>query len=226
MTIESTSLLGLEKQNLRDQAVVALRQAITSGELPPGTHLGEVELSERLGISRGTLRDALRELKQEGLVVLRGRGRLAVRTLAPTEIREVFQVRAALESLAAELVIESDDVDSELASLRTALDGMRRVAASDLPERIESDLDFHRALCVLAGNATLLASWHALEGTIRMSVMYNGLDRGIENMSVERHLEIVEAIESGDAAAARAAIHDHMRVSAENLTRRGPDDEG
>ena len=61
-------LLGLEKKSLREQALSALRTAITSGELEPGRHLVETELSEMLQISRGTLREALRQLEQEGLL--------------------------------------------------------------------------------------------------------------------------------------------------------------
>ena len=61
-------LLGLQKRSLREQALAALRTAITSGELEPGRHLVETELSDMLQISRGTLREALRQLEQEGLL--------------------------------------------------------------------------------------------------------------------------------------------------------------
>ena len=74
-------LLGLEKKSLREQALSALRIAITSGELEPGRHLVETELSDMLQISRGTLREALRQLEQEGLLSAGPRGRLSVRHL-------------------------------------------------------------------------------------------------------------------------------------------------
>jgi DNA-binding GntR family transcriptional regulator len=94
-------LLGLQKKSLREQALSALRTAITSGELEPGRHLVETELSEMLQISRGTLREALRQLEQEGLLSAGPRGRLSVRHLDEKEIRDIYSVRAALESLAA-----------------------------------------------------------------------------------------------------------------------------
>ena len=72
-------LVGLTKINLREQALASLRTAITSGQLPPQTPMVETELSERLQISRGTLREALRHLEQEGLVVSDARGRMRVR---------------------------------------------------------------------------------------------------------------------------------------------------
>ncbi len=64
-------LLRLEKTSLREQALTALRRAITTGQLPPGTHLVETELSDALQISRGTLREAMRQLQQEGLISAR-----------------------------------------------------------------------------------------------------------------------------------------------------------
>ena len=100
MTI-TASLTGLTKTNLREQALASLRTAITSGQIPPETQMVETELSDRLGISRGTLREAMRQLQQEGLLVAGSRGRLFVRRLGPKEISDIFAVRASLEGLAA-----------------------------------------------------------------------------------------------------------------------------
>lgn len=92
----ASGLVGLTKINLREQALASLRTAITSGELPPQTRIVETELSEQLQISRGTLREAMRQLQQEGLVTAGPRGRLYVRHLGPKEICDIFAVRAAL----------------------------------------------------------------------------------------------------------------------------------
>ena len=121
-------LLGLEKKSLREQALSALRTAITSGELEPGRHLVETELSDMLQISRGTLREALRQLEQEGLLSAGPRGRLSVRHLDSKEIRDIFAVRAALESLAVRTLCELPDRASVIASLRSAVDAMAAAA--------------------------------------------------------------------------------------------------
>jgi len=210
MAAESMSLLGLEKTSLRQQALAALRRAITSGELPPGTHLVETELSEMLQISRGTLREAMRQLQQEGLISAGARGRLSVRHLDAKEIRDIFAVRAALESLAARELCALQDRSEVIASLREALDEMERAAADGLEDRIESDLEFHRTLCRLTGNETLLHSWQSLEGSIRMSIMFAGLERAVKNMNVQRHGDIVDAIATGDAARVGETIRAHM----------------
>lgn len=219
MAIESASLLGLDRTNLRQQALTALRRAITAGELPPGTHLVETELSEMLQISRGTLREALRELQQQGLVSAGPRGRLSVRSLEPREIQDIFTVRAALESLAARLLSNRDDRGDAVHTLRRAMEEMARAEKRGLEEQIEADLEFHRTLCILTGNETLLQSWQSLEGSIRMSIMFAGIGRAVRNMGVDRHAEIVDAIESGDADRARITIIAHMDDAAANLVR-------
>ena len=210
-------LLGLQKKSLREQALSALRTAITSGELEPGRHLVETELSEMLQISRGTLREALRQLEQEGLVSAGPRGRLSVRHLDEKEIRDIYTVRAALESLAARELCELPDRQNVISSLRSAIDAMKAAEEEGLQQRVESDLEFHRTLCRLTGNETLLHTWEALEGSIRMSIMFAGLEKGVKNMSVDRHHDIVAAIETGDASLARKTIREHMDTAAANL---------
>ncbi|MBB3089237.1 GntR family transcriptional regulator [Nocardioides albus] len=219
MSTQSAALSGLARTNLREQALSALRQAISTGELPPGTHLVEVDLSERLGISRGTLREAMRQLQQEGIVSTNARGRLAVRTLDAKEVADLFIVRAALESAAAQTLCEREDRDEIVSVLRETLRMMDEAVESSLEERIETDLNFHLTLCRLTGNATLLHSWRNLEGAIRMSFMWAGEAKAVGNMRVDRHAAIVDAIEAGDGETARAVVLDHMAEASANLVR-------
>lgn len=214
MSVDSTSLLRLEKTSLRQQALTALRRAITTGQLPPGTHLVETDLSEKLQISRGTLREAMRQLQQEGLISAGARGRLSVRHLDAKEIRDIFNVRAALESLAARELSTSAERGEFVKLLRDAVDDMDRWAASNLDDRIEADLRFHRTMCQLTGNETLLHQWSSLEGSIRMSIMFAGVDKAIKNMDAKRHMEIVDAIEAGDAELAASTVASHMAGAA------------
>ena len=94
---------------------------------------------------------------------------------------------------------------------------MERWAASNLEDRIEADLRFHRTMCQLTRNDTLLHQWTSLEGSIRMSIMFAGVDRAIKNMNAKRHHDIVDAIESGDGDKAAAAVLGHMAGAAETL---------
>lgn len=218
MAASPSGLLGLQRVNLRDQALTALRRAITSGELRPSSPLVETELSDQLGISRGTLREALRQLQQEGLAVIGPRGRLFVRHLDAKEITDIFVVRAALESTAAMLLAARADRADSARTLDAALDLMARAGDGDLQSRIEADLDFHRTMGVLTGNVALLHSWTTLEGSIRMSIMWAGVDRAVGNMDADRHRVIVEAIAAGDADRARREVLDHLAWAAQNLS--------
>src|SRR5689334_24617643 len=120
-------LSSLDRSTLRERALEALRSAITSGQYRPGDHLGEVELATHLGVSRGTVREALRHLQQEGLVTAGNRGMLRVNAISPEEVRELFRVRAALESLAVREIIRSSDTSRAVAALREALARMEGV---------------------------------------------------------------------------------------------------
>ncbi|GAA2351894.1 GntR family transcriptional regulator [Saccharopolyspora halophila] len=217
MNTNSGALAGLERTSLRQQALHALRRAISTGELAPGTHLVETDLSEKLGISRGTLREAMRQLQQEGIVSTSAKGGLAVRTLDAEEIVHLFAVRAALESLAAESLAARPDRDSAVAVLREAVQAMVDNQDAEVGERIEVDLTFHRELCRLSGNPVLLRSWQGLEGAIRMSVMWAGRDRAVANMDVGPHVEIVDIIARGEAREAREFVRSHMDEAAANL---------
>lgn len=217
MALEAMSLLGLEKTSLRQQALTALRRAITTGEIQPGKHLVETELSDMLNISRGTLREALRQLQQEGLVSAGARGRLSVRHLDAKEIRDIFAVRAALETLAAQLLCILEDRSEAVAEMRAALEHMGVEARHGIDRGIEADLEFHRVLCRLTGNEPLLHAWEQLEGSIRMSIMWGGKERGLKNMDVERHARIVDAIASADAELAARVIKAHMDTAADVL---------
>jgi DNA-binding GntR family transcriptional regulator len=159
----------------------------------------------------------MRQLQQEGLISAGARGRMSVRHLDTKEIRDIFHVRAALESLAARELATKPDRGQAVTALRSAVDDMDRWAASNLEDRIEADLRFHRTMCQLAGNVTLLHQWTSLEGSIRMSIMFAGVDRAIKNMNAKRHHDIVDAIESGDGAKATGAVFEHMADAAETL---------
>jgi DNA-binding GntR family transcriptional regulator len=206
-------LTSLDRSTLRERALEALRLAITSGRYRPGDHLGEVELATHLGVSRGTVREALRHLQQEGLVTAGNRGMLRVSTVSPQEIRELFRVRAALEGLAAAEIIASPRRDAAVGTLREALSNLGETG--DFASKVESDLGFHLLLCRLSGNSMLVETWRHLEGRIRVTIM-NGEVEGMPSvMSRDRHAPIVDAIERGDVPAAMSVVEQHMAAAAE-----------
>jgi DNA-binding GntR family transcriptional regulator len=214
----SPRLGGLAKTSLREQALDVLRNALTAGEIQPGTHLVETELSAALSISRGTLREALRQLEQEGLVEPSERGRLRVRTLSAHEIEGMFEVRSALEGLAAATLCRRANRKAAVRELQTALDALAKAAdTGSVNDMVEIDLAFHRTLCTLTGNSALVRSWEGLAGSIRMSIMFAGADAATSNMSVARHQVLIDAVAAGDPEQARSEVEKHMHSAAVNL---------
>ena len=198
-----------DKRTLRERCTHHIRDLIITGRIGPGDHLVETRLSEELGVSRGTLREALRPLQIEGLLVDDGRGHLSVRSITPQEIREVFQVRAALEVLAARMLSGRDDREQVARELRSAIEPLKDPAL-DFGDQIRVDLGFHELLCRATGNTTLVAHWRQLIGQIEMMIIAVGSDRGASRMRYEDHIGIVDAIASGDAARAQDVVGRHF----------------
>lgn len=207
----------IDRSTLRERALQALRSAVTSGAYRPGDHLGEVELAERLGVSRGTVREALRHLQQEGLVRAGMRGMLRVNSLSTEEIQGLFRVRAALEGLAVTEIIGRPDREQAVAALRAAVETLAQ-AGDDFATRVEADLGFHLRLCELSGNAMLVESWRHLEGRIRITIMNRGPEGAPAMMTPARHSPIIDAIESGDLDKAVEVVHEHMAAAADHFT--------
>lgn len=215
---DGSGLPGLKRMTLREQAIDTLRHAITTGELAPGMHLPEIEMASRLQISRGTLREAMRVLQNEGLLTTTTRGRLLVRQMSEAELRDLFKVRAALESLAARTLAGSDDLPAVVEKLRSAVTRMEEAGGPPWEPRMNADMEFHLLLCELTGNETLTRAWSALAGSIQMSIIAAGMDRAVQNMDVPRHLEIVDAIAAGDPDVAAATVMEHMHLAVDVLT--------
>ena len=212
MSVESLS--ALDRSTLRERSLEALRSAILSGRYRPGDHLGEVELAGSLGVSRGTVREALRHLQQEGLVTGGNRGMLRVNSLSSAEVHELFRVRAALEGLAVREVIASPRREAAAEALRAAVE---RLSDEDEPAaRMEADLAFHLLLCQLSGNSMLVEAWQRLEGRMRVAIL-NGAAWQAPMMARDRHVPIVEAIERGDVEAAVRVVDEHMAGAAEHF---------
>jgi DNA-binding GntR family transcriptional regulator len=210
------SLSALDRSTLRERSLEALRSAILSGRYRPGDHLGEVELAGSLGVSRGTVREALRHLQQEGLVTAGNRGMLRVNSLSAAEVHELFRVRAALEGLAVREVIASPRREAAVAALRTAVE--RLSDEGEPAARMEADLAFHLLLCQLSGNSMLVEAWQRLEGRMRVAIL-NGAAWQVPMMARDRHVPIVEAIEQGDVDAAVQVVDEHMAGAAEHFAR-------
>jgi DNA-binding GntR family transcriptional regulator len=207
---------GLDRTSLREQARDLLRTHIVDGTLAPGERLVETRLSSQLRVSRGTLREALRHLEQEGLVVSDGRGHMSVRTHTAREVREIYDLRIALETMAAILISQSPDREQRVAQLREALEPLK-AERIPLAKTIERDLAFHRRLCALSDNQILLDTWTHLLGRIRASIVAAGPSVTPGLATYKRHTVILDAISDGDETAIRDVLKQHMREAATRI---------
>lgn len=207
-------LTGINRSTLREQVLTSLRESILSGALPPGTKLGEVELASQLEVSRGTVREALRHLQQAGLVEGAERNSLKVRKLTAADVRDLFDLRSALESQAAAALVGRDDVDEVLADLETRLQRINE--QESYMDRFSADLEFHEAICAASGNRMLLTAWQSLKDLMWVTVM-GAPDSTAEYLMMRRaHEPILEGLKSKDAAAARQCVVEHLSTAADN----------
>jgi DNA-binding GntR family transcriptional regulator len=207
----------LERRTLREQLVDSLRAEIASGELGAGTPLVETALSARFGVSRGTVREALRELHEQGLVVHLPRTGTIVRQLSPDEITGIYEVRAALEGRAAVAIALSGDWEQHADRLEKLVDAMHRARTKPFLTRVQTDLEFHRQLCWLSGNATLARTWEQL--VAQMSSVHSGMGESLvlPLMATDDHLVFVDAIRSRDPAFIQRTVDRVMAHSATQL---------
>ena len=213
-------LVEFDRRTLRTQVLAALREELISGRLQPGERVNEVSVSEELGVSRGTLREAIRNLEQEGLLESVPHRGTFVRQLTSEEVVHVYEVRASLESRAARSASARLD-DAMRDRLERALADFERVCKSDAPFRdlVVADLAFHEAICEASGNPILLGIWRSITGLIT-AVMLNAGPQPLRHLqTVESHRILLDAIEKGDDATTLAAFSEHFSHGAEELAK-------
>ncbi|WP_326836691.1 GntR family transcriptional regulator [Amycolatopsis rhabdoformis] len=204
-TTDDRQPLAATRQRVREE----LRERILSGLLKPGDRLVERELAEGLGVSRVPVREAIRSLEAEGFVVVESPRRVVVRTLSRVDVEELFDVREALESLAAGLAA-SRAGKPELRRLERLLaDAARAAARGDAARTAVLNSRFHDEIVAIAGNGLLTTLIEPLEGRLRWLTSQNEHWSDLH----EEHHGLVAAIASGDAARAKAFAADHVRVN-------------
>ena len=141
---------------LRDVVFKTLREAILKGDLAPGERLMEIKLANQLGVSRTPIREAIRKLELEGLVVMVPRKGAEVAKITEQDLRDVLEVRASLEELAISLACERI-TDEKIAELKDALEQFRTVIkGKDVTKIAQMDVAFHDVIFEATQNARLV----------------------------------------------------------------------
>jgi len=200
----------LEHLSLPEAVGRRLRHRILNNELTAGTRLVEANLAAEFGVSRGTIRDAMRGLQSEGLIEIVPRRYSIVTRMSMQDAEDVCYARYVLEdaSVAGGLGQRRKELSR---SLRLALEHMSAAAVTDdLDALVDSDTKFHEQLIDLSGRSRLKGLWSMLDSQMG-ALMRSAVERqGIGLMdAVERHRQLLEAVDSGDVGQLRLAIRRH-----------------
>lgn len=204
------SLIRRDDSGYRAQTEEILRTWIVEGRFAPGERLNEVDLARELGISRGPLREALQRLSASGLVTIISHRGAYVRTFARREIADLFELRIALEEMAAGLAAEriTDQEADELRSTMT--DIAAQMKASD-PAPYPDAVDLHSRIATLSRNTVLVAHLAEVHAHLTLARVTSGNRPDRARDAVSEHEQIVRAIVERDRAGARECMGDHLR---------------
>jgi DNA-binding GntR family transcriptional regulator len=215
-----TDLLDpIPKSTLRAHVAERLRLAILGGDLPPGAPLVETALSQRFDVSRGPLREALRQLIEEGLVVTVPYTGTHVAPLSVDDVQEIYSLRTALETFAFEQVWPRRDerFRGELRRRNDAL--LATIDAGDDRASILTELEFHGLVYEASGHRLLQRAWHGLRGRLQLYWAAHHRAHGMRGPRRDSHDSYILAALGDDLDAMRREIADHMRRGAETTER-------
>lgn len=199
-----------KKPSQGEYAYRCLVQAMENGELPPGHRLREIELSQRLGLSRTPVREALRTLETEGLVQHQPRLGAVVRVLDETEVMELYEMRAVLESTAARLAARMAS-SLEMKALHSLNQEM--AAAPDPHQAAALNRRFHRALVGAARNRFLTQAIESLAKTLLILGPTTMLVNSRTAEAASEHGRVLAALSDRDEARAEAEMRTHIETA-------------
>lgn len=195
---------------LRDVVFKALRDAIVNGKLKPGERLMEIQLANKMGVSRTPVREAIRKLELEGLVVMTPRKGAEVASITESDLTDVLEVRKAMERLSVELACEKITPE-EIEKLKEGLIQQKvAIKNNDIEELVKKDVEFHDIIYGSTGNQRLIQMLNNLrEHIYRYRIAYIK-DVAQRNLLIEEHTLIIEAIINKDKDAAIKAMEIHI----------------
>lgn len=220
------SLGKLQPRTLVHQVIDALVGAAAEGMILPGDRIVEVDIAQRLGVSRVPVREALRVLESQGVVVNEPYKGIRLTPVTTERIDQLIEVRVALETTALKAAIRLGRNGGEpLARLRSIVDDMvARAAVNDVAGFANADTQFHRTLCGLSDNGVLADMWEMLARQMTIIFGLSALGKPMSDI-VDEHRVLLRVFEGGDLTEVARTIHDHIdveihKVNLENIIAR------
>jgi len=197
-----------------------LRLLILGGELQPGERLVETDLADRFGVSRGPVREAIRQLEVTGLAVRTQRRGSFVAPLSVADVAEIYTLRASIEELAIRRALLRP-APQMLLTMRLQLEVMRtRAPGEAAPDLADVDLAFHSAFYDAANHRRLQAVWLSLGDPLRLMIALTSRALVSEReVTITGHEEIYQAAERGDVVGCVAGMRRHLELALATISR-------
>lgn len=199
-----------------DYAYAEVRSRILTGELKPGSAISQPRLAQELGLSTTPLREAIRRLAADGLILLEAHRDARVTEVSVEEARHLYEVRGSVDPLAAGLAAERRSAD-DLTRMKQALGQLTPLRGTATLESLLAHREFHRSVYVASGNAILIDVLERLwdkADRYRLIGLHSSSDSVEDNMRVAaEHQALFDAIEASDADSTRTIMEDHIRHS-------------
>lgn len=211
------------KGTLGGSVYVRLKSDITEWVYKPGQRLPEGAIAEHFGVSRTPVREALRRLEQEGLVVYLQQQGYSVRSLNLRELNELYQVRIILEEfatgLAAEVAGKGGEGEAELDELRRAWEErVRQTPNPGDPTLVYADEAFHETIARVSGNQYLLGLLRAINERIRIIRIFDFRSESRIVATYEEHVRVIKHVTDGKVEEAKRTMHEHIRNSQRHVS--------
>lgn len=196
-------------KTIREQVSTYIRDQILQSKIKPGERILEQEIADELEISRGPVRESLRQLEQEGLLEYRRNRGCVVREFQKEDAAEIFFIRSALEA-ASVMYCEGNIPDSLLAQMEEVLNRMQDTADNgELTEFVEQDQMFHSLIVKACGLERLYALWNSLTPVSIALFMTDSRKNFVLKKQYLRHKQVLEALKSKNVDQAQKAIYAH-----------------
>lgn len=215
-----TALALLQTTSLNRLVAESIEDLILGGELPPGSKLNEMALAQRFRISRGPLREALRQLEESGLIRQEKNRGAHVRQIALSEAADIYDVRAGLDATAGRLLAERITPE-QLRTLREMTDAMREVQPDEVDRFHELNLHFHDCIVAMTGNAVLVDQYRKLTKLLALFRRRNLLAPMAIPRFAEEHSAIVDLLAAGQGTAVAEALFAHAQGGRARMLRDG-----
>ena len=205
---------------LRDVVFLTLREAILKGKIEPGERLMEIALAERLGVSRTPIREAIRKLELEGLVVMTPRKGAMVAEITLKDLQDVLEIRMTLEKMAAELACKRS-TPQDIENLKKLHEEfVERLSDPDLTRLAEADVRFHDAIYEITQNKRLIQILNNLREQMYRYRLEYIKDEDQRSLLADEHARIIEAIEQRDVEKAKGFSEAHITNQERTITAR------